>query len=108
MQGINEMVNKFRLSVAQGQVDYEDYDKFLKDNAQSYFEVEKPSFLDNTMYMLQYQFGYMYWRYFMWNFTGRQNDIQGRYRILMVTGFRELNLLMKFILVCLKIIYQVM
>ena len=79
MQGINEMVNKFRLSVAQGQVDYEGYDKFLKDNAQSYFEVEKPSFLDNTMYMLQYQFGYMYWRYFMWNFTGRQNDIQGRY-----------------------------
>ena len=79
MQGINEMVNKFRLSVAQGQVDYEGYDKFLKDNAQSYFEVEKPTFLDNTMYMLQYQFGYMYWRYFMWNFTGRQNDIQGRY-----------------------------
>ena len=79
MQGINDMVNKFRLSVAQGQVDYEGYDKFLKDNAQSYFEVEKPTFLDNTMYMLQYQFGYMYWRYFMWNFTGRQNDIQGRY-----------------------------
>ena len=26
--------------------------------------------------------GYMYWRYFMWNFTGRQNDIQGDYSIL--------------------------
>lgn len=79
LQQINQMVSQFRLAVAQGKVDYEDYHNFLKENAQSYFEVEKPSFLDNTMYMLQYQFGYMYWRYFMWNFTGRQNDIQGRY-----------------------------
>ena len=76
---ITDMVNNFRLSVMQGQVDYEDYHNFLKENAQSYFEVEKPSFLDNLTYMFQYQFGYMYWRYFMWNFTGRQNDIQGRY-----------------------------
>lgn len=78
-QEITDMVNKFRRSVMQGQVDYEDYHNFLKENAQSYFEVEKPSFLDNLTYMFQYQFGYMYWRYFMWNFTGRQNDIQGRY-----------------------------
>lgn len=79
MQAINDMVSKFRMSIAQGQVDYKDYDKFLKENAQSYLEVEKPSFLDNVTYMFQYQFGYMYWRYFMWNFTGRQNDIQGKY-----------------------------
>ncbi|GGI56543.1 glycosyltransferase family 117 protein [Winogradskyella haliclonae] len=79
MQAINKMVSDFRRAVAEGKVDYEDYHNFLKENAQSYFEVEKPSFLDNTMYMFQYQFGYMYWRYFMWNFTGRQNDIQGKY-----------------------------
>ncbi len=79
MQGINEMVNNFKMAVAQGQVDYEGYHKFLKDNAQSYLEVEKPSFMDNIAYMFQYQFTYMYWRYFMWNFTGRQNDIQGKY-----------------------------
>ena len=30
-------------------------------------------------FMFEYQFGYMYWRYFMWNFTGRQDDIQGQY-----------------------------
>ena len=30
-------------------------------------------------FMFEYQFGYMYWRYFMWNFAGRQDDIQGRY-----------------------------
>lgn len=29
--------------------------------------------------MLDFQFGYMYWRYFMWNFVGKQDDIQGRY-----------------------------
>ena len=28
--------------------------------------------------MLEYQLGYMYWRYFMWNFVGRQDDIQGQ------------------------------
>jgi hypothetical protein len=76
---LNQMVREFKLKVAQGEVDYEDYHAFLKENGQSYLDIEKPSFLDNTMYMLQYQFGYMYWRYFMWNFTGRQNDIQGKF-----------------------------
>ena len=79
LKEITDMVNNFRLGVAQGQVDYEDYHNFLKENSQSYLEVEMPSFADNLAYMLQYQFGYMYWRYFMWNFTGRQNDIQGKY-----------------------------
>jgi tetratricopeptide (TPR) repeat protein len=51
----------------------------LRRYAQQYFIVEKPSFGDNLAYMLQYQFGYMYWRYFMWNFAGRQNDVQGKY-----------------------------
>ncbi|WP_329904237.1 DUF2723 domain-containing protein [Porphyromonas pogonae] len=36
-----------------------------------------PSFGDNLMYFFKYQVNYMYWRYFMWNFAGRQNDIQG-------------------------------
>ncbi len=37
----------------------------------------KPTLFDNLKYMVSYQFNYMYWRYFMWNFSGRQNDIQG-------------------------------
>ena len=41
--------------------------------------IEKPSLASNIAYMFEYQLGYMYWRYFMWNFTGRQDDIQGRY-----------------------------
>ena len=38
---------------------------------------EMPSQLDNLRFFLSYQVNYMYWRYFMWNFAGRQNDIQG-------------------------------
>lgn len=34
---------------------------------------------DNISYFFEYQLGYMYMRYFMWNFSGRQNDIQGTY-----------------------------
>ena len=36
-----------------------------------------PTFSQNLKYFFNYQIGHMYWRYFMWNFSGRQNDIQG-------------------------------
>ena len=38
--------------------------------------VMKPTFAENLAFFLDYQLNYMYWRYFMWNFAGRQNDIQ--------------------------------
>src|SRR5690606_28318653 len=75
---IQDIVNNFRSSVRQGQVDYSGYHKFLKQFGQ-YLDIEKPSLIQNFGYMIEYQFGYMYWRYFMWNFVGRQNDIQGKY-----------------------------
>lgn len=37
----------------------------------------KPTFAENLRFFIRYQCGFMYWRYFMWNFVGRQNDIQG-------------------------------
>ena len=37
----------------------------------------KPTFAQNIKFLVNYQINYMYWRYFMWNFAGRQNDIQG-------------------------------
>jgi hypothetical protein len=40
---------------------------------------EKPSFAQNLTFFHRYQMGWMYWRYFMWNFSGRQNDIQGHH-----------------------------
>jgi len=38
----------------------------------------KPTFVQNLRFFLGYQLSYMYWRYFMWNFAGRQNDYQGQ------------------------------
>ena len=38
---------------------------------------EMPSQWDNIRFFMSYQINFMYWRYFMWNFAGRQNDIQG-------------------------------
>ena len=37
----------------------------------------KPTFSENIRFFLSYQVGFMYMRYFMWNFVGRQNDAQG-------------------------------
>jgi hypothetical protein len=37
----------------------------------------KPTFAENLKFFFQYQVGVMYFRYFMWNFAGRQNDVQG-------------------------------
>ena len=39
--------------------------------------IKVPSQLENIRFFLSYQCNFMYWRYFMWNFAGRQNDIQG-------------------------------
>ncbi|MDR3227471.1 MAG: DUF2723 domain-containing protein, partial [Prevotellaceae bacterium] len=41
-----------------------------------------PTFGENLRFMFSYQMGWMYWRYFMWNFAGRQNDYQGDGNIL--------------------------
>ena len=40
-------------------------------------EIMMPTFSENLYYFFNYQIRYMYWRYFLWNFAGRQNDIQG-------------------------------
>jgi Protein of unknown function (DUF2723) len=39
--------------------------------------LKRPTFSENLRFMFSYQFGYMYFRYFMWNFAGKQNDTQG-------------------------------
>ena len=74
---LRSLVNSFKDSVVNGEVDYEDYNDFLKQYGR-YIDIQKPSLLDNIYYLFDYQIGYMYWRYFMWNFTGRQDDIQGK------------------------------
>ncbi len=78
-QDNTELVNiitEFRKDYATGKLENEDYNTFLQKFG-NYLNVEKPSFWDNITYLFEYQIGYMYWRYFMWNFVGRQNDVQG-------------------------------
>ena len=74
---IEKTVKEFRQAYAQKEIDDEGYIKFLKSYG-DYLIVEKPSTVDNLRFMAEFQFGYMYIRYLMWNFVGRQNDIQGR------------------------------
>jgi len=40
--------------------------------------IQIPTFGENLTFFFRYQVSYMYFRYFMWNFSGRQNDIQGQ------------------------------
>jgi len=44
--------------------------------------IYKPTFAENIRFFFSYQIGHMYLRYFMWNFAGRQNDVQGHGGIL--------------------------
>jgi hypothetical protein len=56
--------------------------------------IQKPTFGENLRYFFRYQIGFMYWRYFMWNYSGRQNDIQGHGEIEngnWITGFDKLD-----------------
>lgn len=76
-----KIVTEFRQAYAQKQIDNEGYVTFLKSYG-DYLIVEKPTTVDNLGFMVEYQFGYMYWRYLMWNFVGRQNDVQGKYDYL--------------------------
>lgn len=46
-------------------------------NVLQYTDRIKPTFGESLRFFLVYQLNHMYWRYFMWNFSGRQNDIQG-------------------------------
>jgi hypothetical protein len=51
---------------------------------------ELPNFADNMMFMFRYQIGYMYMRYFMWNFAGRESDIQGASWLMPLDTFKNI------------------
>tara|TARA_Y200000002_G_scaffold209248_1_gene172565 strand:- start:3130 stop:6666 length:3537 start_codon:yes stop_codon:yes gene_type:complete len=77
---IEEIVNDFKNEINNEDVTAEEFNEFLS-NFSSYIEIEKPSFLSNLNYFLSFQVGYMYFRYFMWNFSGRQNDNQWKFDV---------------------------
>ena len=72
-----DFIKDFKGKINSNEIDYEDFHNFLRQYGQ-FLDIEKPSFLSNLYYLFDYQIGYMYWRYFMWNFSGRQDDIQGK------------------------------
>ncbi len=56
-----------------------DHPRFYEYWAGKVYGDQRPSGAQNLKFFNRYQLGWMYWRYFMWNFAGRQNDIQGHY-----------------------------
>ena len=80
-QGDTELRNavaQFKQMSNEGEIDTTQYVDFLKNFAE-YIEVKPPTLGQNLSYLIDFQFNYMYWRYFFWNFVGRQNDEQGRF-----------------------------
>jgi len=73
-----DIVFEFKNAYSSGRLDNDDYVTFLKSYG-GYLIIDKPSTWDNISFMVEYQFSYMYWRYLMWNFVGRQSDVQGKY-----------------------------
>jgi len=65
----------------------------LRDGQGESRQVTKPTFAENLKFFFSYQLGYMYFRYFMWNFAGRQNDIQGHGSILKGNWLSGINFL---------------
>ena len=56
-----------------------DHPRFYEYWAGKVYGDQRPTGGQNLKFFNRYQLGWMYWRYFMWNFAGRQNDIQGHY-----------------------------
>ena len=52
-------------------------------------EGEKPNFIDNVKFLFKYQLGWMYMRYFMWNFAGRASDIQDADWLTPMDAFKD-------------------
>ena len=71
-----DAINDFISRVNNGEVDAKGYHQFLQ-RFGSYLDIDKPSLIDNLNYLFTFQINYMYFRYFMWNFAGKQNDEQG-------------------------------
>ncbi|MCX2678743.1 DUF2723 domain-containing protein [Galbibacter sp. EGI 63066] len=74
---LTDAISQFKRDLENRTIDEEEYTNFIKQFGE-YITVEKPSFWQNMHYLFEFQMGYMYWRYFMWNFVGRQDDVQGK------------------------------
>ena len=80
-ESLVQLVNQFQSSFDKGDIDSDGYHEFLSQYG-GYLDINKPTLFSNIKYLFQYQMGSMYWRYFMWNFSGKQNDKQWKYDLL--------------------------
>ena len=92
---IVDLVSSFKNRIIEDDVDADDYHDFLT-NFGSYLDIEKPSLMTNIKYFVNYQLVQMYFRYFMWNFSGRQNDKQWKYDVENGNWLSGLNLIDEF------------
>ncbi len=78
---LNRALSAINYYAARG--DQQGYDKARKEFSSKYIQLKRkaeklmPSQGENLRFFVDYQVGWMYWRYFMWNYSGKQNDIQG-------------------------------
>lgn len=67
-----------------------DYGKIVRyDDGYEVQSVLEPTFLENLNFFFTYQLNYMYWRYFLWNFVGRQSDIQASSETILDGNWRS-------------------
>ena len=77
---LNQIVTNFKNEINNNDVDADEMTQFFSSYA-SYLDIEKPDLMANLNYFISYQVVHMYIRYFMWNFSGRQNDNQWKFDI---------------------------
>ena len=94
-ENLAQLVSQFKSSFDQGDIDSDGYHEFLSQYG-GYLDIKKPSLISNIKYLFQYQMGSMYWRYFMWNFVGKQNDIQWKYDLLNGNWISGINFIDEF------------
>ncbi len=74
---LQNLVQQVKKGYQSGKIDNDGLLRFLSQYGQ-YLNVEKPSTAANFQFLFKFQIWYMYVRYFMWNFVGRQNDKRGQ------------------------------
>ena len=94
-ENLAQLISQFKSGFDQGDIDSDGYHEFLSQYG-GYLDIKKPSLISNIKYLFQYQMGSMYWRYFMWNFVGKQNDIQWKYDLLNGNWISGINFIDEF------------
>lgn len=78
----SDVVEISALDVAGNEVPLPSYEPAYNEMGEAYYPpttARRPTFGQNMEYFFNYQLNHMYWRYFLWNFAGRQNDINNQY-----------------------------